>query len=333
MNPHPGLSVFGLTYQCGFTWAGTPRACPASMDAIGVMDLAASLGLSGLEFPTRMLGDCSPDGLREVRRAADERGLAIVLAAGNATADHLLEQVEAAHLLGASVLRFTVSSILCGDRRGLTGGWPAHLDRCAQAIEAALPAAERHGTALAAENHQDATSEDLLALCRRFESPYLGVTLDAANPLAVMEEPLAFAERLAPYLKNVHLKDYRVHPAENGARLVRCALGEGVIDFPALLRLIEAQGRSIPRCIELAALQARLIPFLERSWWDEYPARDAGEILPALAVYWNHARPAGEEWRTPFERDEEGETLAAYERQQLEASVRYLNQIYEEMGK
>ena len=38
------------------------------------------------------------------------------------------------------------------------------------------------------ENHQDAASADLLALCRRFESRYLGITLDCGNPLAVMEE-------------------------------------------------------------------------------------------------------------------------------------------------
>jgi sugar phosphate isomerase/epimerase len=206
----------------------------------------------------------------------------------------------------------------------LEGGWRSHLAGCIQELEQALPEAERLGIAIAIENHQDADTEDLLALCRRFESRYLGITLDAANPLAVMEEPLEFARRLAPYLRHCHLKDYRIYPAPNGFRLVRCALGEGVTDFPALFRLFDEQEWPITRNIEMGALQARLIPMLERSWWDEFSARDARDILPALELVWNNLRPSEEEWRTPWEREADSEELACYEWEQFETSVRYL---------
>jgi sugar phosphate isomerase/epimerase len=319
-----GLSVYGIPYTCGFTWAGTAKANPRPLDLDGLMELAAERRLEGVEFPSRMLPDPSPEGLRQVRRRAETLGLTIVLAGGRVQADPLIEQLELARALGVPVLRCVLSGILCGDRRGFPGGWSAHLEQCAAELERAVPVAERCRVALAVENHQDATSEDLLRLCRRFESRYLGVTLDTGNPLAVMEEALEFAERIASYLRNAHLKDYRVHRAKSGFRLVRCPLGAGVIDFPALYRLFADQEWPITRSIELGALQARLIPILERNWWDEYPARDARDLLGPLALIWRHGLPPEAEWRTPYERDDPAETLAAYEREELEASLEYL---------
>jgi sugar phosphate isomerase/epimerase len=319
-----GLCVFGLTYTCGLTWAGTERAHPQPLTADGILALAAGAGLSHVELPANLLGELHPEALDALYGRAQEAGLGFVMAAGQVSADELRGALEIASRLRSPVVRCTLSGILCGDRRGFPGGWKAHLERCAGELEQVVPLAERLGIAIAVENHQDADSSDLLALCRRFESRYLGITLDCANPLAVMEEPIAFAERLAPYLRHAHLKDYRIHPAPNGCRLARCALGEGVVDFPALFRIFAAQEWPITRSIEMAALQARLIPFLEPSWWDEYAPRDTRDVLPALDVIWRHLRPTDEEWRTPFEQEATGEVLSAWELEQFGASVEYL---------
>jgi len=328
--PHPpdrlpfGLCVFGLTYASGSVWAGTAKANPAPLDARGLLRVAADGGLSHLELPARLLGRLEPVALR---READALGLRFVVAGGNVLAGGLPHDLRLAAQLGARVVRCTLSSVLCGDRRGFPGGWNAHLAACTRACEELVPEAERCGVALAVENHQDADSEDLLRLCRRFESCFLGVTLDTGNPLAVLEEPVAFAARLAPYLRHAHLKDYTLHPAPNGCRLVRAALGEGVVDFPALLALCDAQEWPITRSLEMAALQARLIPFLERSWWDEYPARDARDVLPALELMWRQRRAEDEEWRTPFELDASGEELLAYEWEQHARSLARLREL------
>lgn len=322
-----GLCVFGLTYHCGLTWAGTPKANPQPLSAEQIIDLASGSGLSHVELPAPLMGELSPERLDALRTYADDRGLGFVMAAGRVSEEELRQGLQVAARLGASTLRCTLSGVLCGDRRGFPGGWRTHLEACTAELERVLPLAERLGVAIGVENHQDADSDDLLALCRRFESRYLGVTLDCANPLAVMEEPLAFAERLAPYLRHAHLKDYRIHPAPNGFRLVRCALGEGVVDYPALFRLFDEQEWPITRSIEMAALQARQIPILERSWWDEYAPRDARDVLAALSVVWQNLRPEAEEWRTPFEQDVSGEELAAWELQQFHTSVEYLRSI------
>jgi len=318
-----GLCVFGLTYACGITWGGSPKANPTPLSARQVIDLAAGSGLSWVEMPPAMLGDSSEE-LDALRTYGEGREIRFIVAGSRVGLEGLRRGIAVASQLGAPVLRCTLSGVLCGDRRGFPGGWPAHLRKCTAVIEEVLPEAERSGVAIAVENHQDADSADLLALCSRFESAHFGITLDCGNPLAVMEEPVAFAGRIAKYLRHAHLKDYAVHHAPNGYRLVRCALGEGVIDFPALFRVFDAQEQPITRTIEMAALNARLIPMLERSWWDEYAPRDARDVLPALSLVWNNLRPESEDWRTPLERDAPPEELAAYEWEQYRASVQYL---------
>src|SRR5207237_1970735 len=101
----------------------------------------------------------------------------------------------------------------------------------AERLREVLPVAEELGLALAVENHQDATTEDLIRLYEMSgSSPAFGITLDTGNPLSVGEEPVEAAERLAPLVRHIHLKDYTIHFAPEGYRLVRCAAGDGCID-------------------------------------------------------------------------------------------------------
>ncbi|MBM3457058.1 MAG: sugar phosphate isomerase/epimerase [Armatimonadetes bacterium] len=319
-----GLCVFGLTYACGMTWAGTPKANPEPWSGADVLRLVEQHGLSWAELPPRMLGASEPAELQALARQARERGIRFVVPGGRVEEEDLRRHLDIAAALDAPVVRCTLSGILCGDRRGFPGGWRAHLSHCEAILARIVPYAEELGIAVALENHQDADSLDLLSLCERFSSRCLGITLDCGNPLAVMEDPVAFAVRIAPYLRHAHLKDYRVYPAPSGYRLVRCALGAGVVDFPALFRLFDAQEWPITRNIEMGALHCRLIPMLEPSWWDEFPARSAQSTLPALHRVWNALRPAEEEWRTPLERDAPGPELLAYELAQFQESVAYL---------
>ena len=152
--------------------------------------------------------------------------------------------------------------------------------------------------------------------------------MDVGNAYAVGETCLAFARGVRPFLKHVHLKDYSVHPAEAGYRLVRCALGAGLVDWPAMMAWFEAECPGVQGCIELGATTARHVRLLEPDWWATYPERP---FLPGavetLADLHRAARPPAEEWRTPHERGEAPEICTAWEMDQFEASVRFLRQL------
>ncbi len=179
---------------------------------------------------------------------------------------------------------------------------------------------------LALENHQDATSDDLLALCEA-GGGRVGVTFDVANPLAVAEDPLIFARKLGRHIHNVHLKDYHVFATPSGYRLVRCALGEGVVPFGELLPLLAAVAPHASLHIELAAQYARHIRMLEDAWWTGFPPRDVRAVLPVLRLRHDQARPTDEPWQTLWECAAPTPAVVQHEHEQFERSVHYLRSL------
>ncbi len=311
-----------------------------------LMDMAVDHGLGGVEFPPDdCLPDLSPSTLEHVRNRAGGNGLFVVADGGEIEAGMLRRLIPATAGLGASTLRVVMSGVLGGDRRPLAGRWDAHLARCGEILHEVLPLAAEHGVTIAVENHSDATSHDMRWLCEKLDSAYIGITLDVGNVLAVCEEPIGYTKRLLPYLRHVHLKDYTIHPSDEGYRIARCPLGSGVVDFPNLLALVDGyrnetgqadeSGRTgqpvqvseITKTIELGAIYARHVRMLMNDYWAEYPERDIGDLLPFLRLYWSHVRPGTEDWRTPREKNESMEALRTYETRQFEDSVAYLKEI------
>ena len=322
------LTAFGLPHVMGYlaTKAGA-RAEPV-LDALGLMDAARELGLAGIEIPLASLTDAQ---LRAWAEALKERELAIVAdlpVSLDTEAKEIRGWLSAAAALGAKVMRATLSTLLCGDRRSLDGGWEPFLERRAARLREVLPYAEDLGVCLALENHQDATSADLLRLGEMVgHSPAYGVTLDTGNPLAVAEDPVAFTRRVAALVRHVHLKDYTLHFAPEGFRLVRCAAGDGVIDFAAILAIVRNNGHVLLPGIEIAAQQARTIPVLAPDWWACHAPAQKSHLLPVLDLLWKKGRPASEPHATAWERGEGSDQVKAEEWRVLRRSVAYFRDL------
>jgi 3-oxoisoapionate decarboxylase len=295
--------------------------CPATFD--GMIDLAAHYGLGVAEAP--LPADTPHAEAARLRERAAEAGIRLVLAGGLAADAPLEALIPLASALGSRTLRLTISRILEGDRRAAgRAGWEEMRAAAVRRLRAARPLAEDQGVALAVENHQDADSDDLLWLCEHVGGDFIGVNLDTGNPLAVGEGPVEFAARIAPVLKNVHLKDYRMHRTPSGYRLVRCPLGDGVVDFAALFRLFAAEAPAATCSIELGATQARHIRLLEDDYWEHFAPRPIPRLLPALRLLQQHGLPETDEWRTPHEQGAPDAERAVYEHSEFERSVAYL---------
>ncbi len=321
-----GLSVAGTTFSMGLH----PNAGRPPITARELMDQTVALGLAGVEIPARML---EGDDAAAVGRHAAERDLFITLDTSGYDPDALRDVIELAVTLGAPTVRTVVGGAkIGGDRRPLAGRWQPFLDQVHAGLRAAVVSAEAAGITLAVENHQDLASEELLWLCESIDSAHFGINLDTGNPLATAEEPVDYFRRVAPYVKNVHLKDYWTWWSEEGYRLVRCPLGQGLTDFPVLLDILDATVPGVTMAVELGALQARDIRVLAPDFWPDYPAsRTAAQLAEALRVVHANARPDGD-WRTPFERDEPAEAVVAYEQEQLSESVAYVQSLRTSRG-
>lgn len=311
---------------CTFSFTGSAREAglkPDPLDPYDLMQMAADGGLASVEFPPSLLPDTSPECLARCRGRLQELGLKVTVAGGAVKAEDLRNLLPIARQLGAKSIRTVLSGILEGDRRKPPGPeWPRHLERLVEELRKVKSQAEDMGVSVAVENHQDATSDDLVGMCQAVGSPMVGVNLDTGNALAVAEDPLEYARKIVPYLKNVHLKDYWIYPTESGYRLVRCAFGDGVIPFAELFKLFDELSREATCNIENGATTARHIRLLEDYFWEHYPPRPVTGVLAALRIACRQARPTTEDWRTPHERGEPAAARAAYEMEQFRQSVR-----------
>ncbi|MEO7912448.1 MAG: sugar phosphate isomerase/epimerase [Roseiflexaceae bacterium] len=322
-----GVASYSFPFSCGWAKRDGRPAFSQPIRAAELIALAVEHGLSGIEIPlTGMLPDLSDSSVDQLRKALAAANLGLIVDTGIVDVATLREQMPAIARAGAKVFRATLSSILEGARAGLPGGWDAYLEEMRRRIIELRPLLEEYDLILALENHQDATSDDLIELCQA-GGERVGITFDVVNPLAVGEEPFAFARKVGGLIRNVHIKDYQIYPTESGFRLVRAAIGQGVIDWGAMLELLHEVAPGATYHIELAALYGRHVRLLEDDWWNGYPPRDARELIPALRFAARHARPADEPWQTPWERDAPDQEVELYERGQFEHSVTHLRSV------
>jgi L-ribulose-5-phosphate 3-epimerase len=111
--------------------------------------------------------------------------------------------------------------------------------------------------ALGLETGQE-TAADLLDLLEQLERPGLGVNFDPANMILYGQgDPLAAARVLAPWIRQVHVKDARRSEVP-GVWGREVPVGAGEVDWPALLQCMQAAGFDGDFCIEREAGDQRL---------------------------------------------------------------------------
>ena len=235
------------------------------------VDLAAPLGLDGLEYYSGMLELADPARWAEARRTVEERGLVIPMLCCSPDFSHPdaefrrveIEKeknwIRMAAALGAGFCR-----VLSGQRRPeLTR--EQGLDLVAQSIEACLPEAERCGVTLIIENHykddfwnypEFAQKMDVFCeLVERVRHPRFGVNYDPSNAFLAGDDPLELLERVKHRVVTMHASDRTLiegtladlRREEGGAegyakRLRHGEIGKGLNDYDAIFGTLRAVG-------------------------------------------------------------------------------------------
>ena len=222
-------------------------------------DIKATLDAANLK---RVIGWGHPDGLHG---GTDD----------NALAD-LISHIPRATHVGANIMRIVAASMLYvdGDRADM-------VRKSIVMLKKAVVVAESEGITLAIENHIDFTSLDILQILEGVGSENLKVNFDTGNALRVFEDPVQAARNLALHCVSTHTKDITFRkggsPLERFTSWPSVPAGEGLIDLPAIARVLDEAGFAGSLAIELDLLAA---PFNERT--EEQNVRQSIEYLKSI---------------------------------------------------
>jgi sugar phosphate isomerase/epimerase len=314
------LNPYGLTYTVGLQGLGTARANPAPIGLPGFIALVRELGLRVIELDHRWLAPL--DGAALMRLREELHGLQPVSSfwLAHRAGETLEDAVRCCTALGATILRFHLTPVLEGGRGRWGDQWHAMLGHARATLRRESSRIADAGLILAIENHQDLGSEELVELSESL-GPHAGICFDTGNAFSVGEDPVPFTRRAAHRIRHVHLKDYVAQFTDEGYRLVRCAIGDGAVPLTEIAAILHAQGTPLAASIEPGALEARHIRLFTSDWWTGYPPRDASELGAMLGRLRARALPDDADYRTPWEKGEEGAALMAYEMAQVLRSV------------
>jgi len=233
--------VIGLgTYA--FFWQHSERA-PQALDLPAMLRRTRELDADVFQIcdylPILAYSDAQ---LRELRLLADELGITLELGTKGIALDHLATFLRLAEALGAKLIRGMVNT-------------PDHRPSMAEAqalLKQALPAYEAAGVTIALETYEQLSSRDLVSLVEAVGSPSLGICLDPANCVATLENPIDVIDRCAPYVANLHIKDFAFTRRGGwvGFTLEGAVLGSGLLDYVHLMKTVAPESRGINCIIE-----------------------------------------------------------------------------------
>jgi len=239
------------------------------MTVLEWIELAATLGVDGLEFYSGFLQD-DPAFLDEVRHALESHQLAMPMLCCSpdftqpdpvllqAEVDREKRMIELTAFFGGRYCR-----VLSGQRRpGLSR--EDGVAQVVRAIKSLLPHAESHGIVLTMENHykdnyweypEFAQKMDIFVeIVDQIDSPWFGVNFDPSNTLLAGEDPLILLERVKKRVVTMHASDRFLKSGtiedlrreENSAgyasRLAHGVIGRGLNDYDAIFSVLRSVG-------------------------------------------------------------------------------------------
>ena len=91
------------------------------------------------------------------------------------------------------------------------------------------------GVKFAMENHKELLCWQTRQVIEGAGKEFVGSYLDTGNPVFVMEDPMQTVETLGPLAVMLHLRDSVIYETTNGVAVQWVPLGEGVVDFKAIV--------------------------------------------------------------------------------------------------
>ncbi|MBY2908662.1 sugar phosphate isomerase/epimerase [Rhizobium leguminosarum] len=284
------------------------------------LDHVKELGLAGIFFSTAL--DMSPDLdsglLRDIRAKADDLGLylesgigkinpycsaeepALRAAGGGDIIAGFTRMIEASAAIGCHELWVAPGNFkseyrgrLANDRFRTDVTWEEQLIGIEKVLRKLAPVARANGAHMNIETHDEITSFEILRLIEKVGADCVGVVFDTANGLQRGEHPVFAAKRLAPYIRQTHIKDAYVGRAPGGLDFQTRPVGGGIVDFAAILPILSDANAALNLSLEVAQSVAdkprkanprQCIEIDDPVWRAGHPDLTADELAAYMAM-------------------------------------------------
>ena len=180
--------------------------------------------------------------LAAVRAAAVDHQVTLELGTKGIQTPHLRRFLHIADILDARLLRTMFN----------TAEHRPDVPEATALLRAILPELVDHGVTLALETYEQVPTRDLVQVVREIGHPRIGICSDPANTVAALELPAAVVDAVAPYVVNMHIKDFAFSRRDGwvGFTFSGTPLGEGLLDYDHMVQAIRPQTRDINQIVE-----------------------------------------------------------------------------------
>ncbi len=241
------------------------------------VDHAHQLGMAGIFFRTaqQMSPTLDAGEFQAIRDRADELGMYLETGLGkmNPYANPETPEFRAAGdgdiVRGARRIMEACAAIDCrelwcsaGSYKSIYRGrwaydrfrtdvtWVEQLEATERFVRKLAPIARDLGVHLNFETHEEITSSELVRLVESVGPDVVGIVYDMGNGLQRLEHPAWTARRVAPYVRQTHVKDAAVVRVSGGLTFQSRPCGTGLIDFHTVLAIVAAANPKVNLSIE-----------------------------------------------------------------------------------
>lgn len=292
-----------------------------------MLDTVKSHGLDGCLFasPFDVSATLDLGEIRAARAYADSLGLYLdaavgqvnpyqfanrkdVLAAGDGDFRAGLERlIVAAREMGSDSVFFTIGALV--DRFNRSVPWADQLAATEAFLKGLRPFLLNQGMRLDLKTHEEITTDECVQLVEAVGADVMGIGLDQVNVLVRLEDPLAAARRVAPYCTRAFLSDADLFFTSTGIERKLRPLGDGIVDWPGTLAILQAAGATPKLTVELHRGQFGM-PIFDQAWVTAEPSIRVEELAEVVrltvvseAKLADPARPPREAYQTdPLDR-------------------------------
>ncbi len=236
-----GIGSYALAWSIGVE--GYP-ASAEPLGAFGFVKYAHSLGVSLVQMADNLpLDQLTETDRNRLALEAKQLGVSVEVGTRGIDPTHLRNYLQIATRFESPILRVVVDTK--NDHPE-----PAAI---VETIRALLPEFEQARVTLAIENHDRFTASTLASIIQQIDSPWVGVCLDTVNSFGSLEGPRVVVATLAPYVVNLHVKDFMISRLDHnmGFHITGTPAGQGMLDVPWLLQALRDQGGDFNAILEL----------------------------------------------------------------------------------